>query len=738
MTDDDLLEFADEAPPDWPAATTPSWKILIVDDDPDVHETTKLGFLGISICGRPLEFLHAYSAGEARAIFATKPDIAIILLDVVMETQHAGLQLVDEIRNRYDMKEARIILRTGQPGYAPEIDAIRDYDINDYKSKADLSRNRLYAALTSAIRTYQQIHVINAGREGLARIVRGSAALLYTDGLSEFASGVIVQMSGLLGLEPEGLVCARQVNGCAPMVIAAAGRFQGAVNQPLTALDDATIRRMLTSALEGEQHVIEAGRGVALHFGGRDDKRLAAYIDAEPDSESLDPSLLEVFCTNVSVCLDNTALVQRLKTYSYRDALLDLPNRRALVDRIDNWLHGTDAPHGWLAAIDIDHFGEINGALGHRLGDRLLQAAAQRLREYCADADCVARIGGDAFGVLWTSSTPEPERLRTAFAAPLEIDEHRMTLSSTTGVVCFADISGGGSEALEDALLALKQAKRAGRGAVVRYDPHMGAEIRDRVRLLSDLHDAFAQERLFLAYQPQIELATGRCVGAEALLRWRTADDLHIPPDSFIPLAEQSGLIVPLGEWVLRRACHEAVTLHAQGYNLRVAINVSLIQFRDPLFLDKLDAVVRETGVAPHRIELEITESVAMGEAARMTEMFGHIKAMGIEIAIDDFGTGFSSLAHLQRMNVDRLKIDRSFVSELGLPGKGGDIAGLVCGLGKRVGLELVAEGIETAEQATLLRGMGCQVGQGYLFAHPMAPEQWHAWLAEHCGGNAF
>jgi diguanylate cyclase (GGDEF)-like protein len=734
MTDDDLLQFADEAAPCGLPRKTLTWKVLIVDDDVDVHESTELGFAGIDVCGRPLEFLHAYSAAEARTLFAERPQIAVILLDVVMETQDAGLQLVDEIRNRYGMKETRIILRTGQPGYAPEIEAIRDYDINDYKNKSELSRNRLYAALTAAIRTYQQIHVINAGREGLAKIVRGSAELLHTDGLSEFAAGIIIQMSGLLGLEPEGLVCARQDNGFAPVVIAAAGRFQDSVSKPLEALEDATIRRLLLTALEGEDRIIEPGYGMALHFGGRDERRLAAYIDAEPVSDSLDPGLLEVFCANVSVCLDNAALVHRLKTYSYHDTLLDLPNRRALIDRIDTWLHVRPSGHGWLAAIDIDHFGEINGALGHRIGDQLLQAVAARIGQACADATCIARIGGDCFGVMWSGKVADAEGLRTSFDAPLEFGEHRMTVSCTVGLVSFDDVAGDGSEALENAFLALKQAKHNGRGSLVRFDPSMGAEIRDRVRLLANLREAFCEEKLYLAYQPQIELATGRCVGIEALLRWRGHDGELIPPDSFVPLAEQSGLIVPLGEWVIRRACTEAAALQARGHgDLRVAINVSLIQFRDPRFLDRLGEILDETGAPPHNIELEITESVAMGEPTRMIELFDRIKAMGLEIAIDDFGTGFSSLGHLQRMRVDRLKIDRNFVGELGQSGKGGDIAGLVCGLGGRIGVELIAEGIETPEQAALLAAMGCQIGQGFLYARPMPADEWHGWLTDHC-----
>jgi EAL domain-containing protein (putative c-di-GMP-specific phosphodiesterase class I) len=291
-------------------------------------------------------------------------------------------------------------------------------------------------------------------------------------------------------------------------------------------------------------------------------------------------------------------------------------------------------------------------------------------------------------------------------------------------------VAGDGSEALEDAFLALKRAKHIERGSIARYNRSVTEEIRGRVSLMHNLHRAVAENELFLVFQPQVALGSGRCVGAEALLRWRTRDGEMIPPDRFIPLAEHSGLIVSLGEWVMRRACEEAALMAKRGHGAaRMAINVSLIQFRDPHFLARLHAAIEDSGVSPDRLELEITESVAMGEATRMIEIFRRVKEMGLDIAIDDFGTGFSSLSHLQQMNVDRLKIDRAFVSEIGGTGKGGDIAGLVCGLGGRLGIELIAEGIEELAQAEHLQTMGCQLGQGFLYARPMAADDWRAWL---------
>ena len=735
MYEDDLLEFASESPMDKGEVVVrdcPAWKILIIDDDQDVHRTTELGFAGTEILDHPLVFLHAYSADQAREVMASEQDIAVILLDVVMETEDAGLRLVDEIRNRYGLRATRIILRTGQPGYAPELSAIRDYDINDYRNKSELTRGRLYAAMTAAIRSYMQIRVIEAGRVGLTKIVKGSAALMQTTGLAEFAAGVITQISALLGLQPEGLVCACRDGNDSPVIIAAAGRFEHVISCSLETLEDPVIAKLLKTALQEERSVFEAGKGLALYFGNVPGRALAAYIEAELADDSLDADLIGVFCTNVSVCLDNASLLQRLNTYSYYDQLLHIPNRLFLIELLDLHLSDPVTQKGLLAVVDVDHFGEINGALGHRFGDSLLRAVVERLQHFCGNAACIGRVGSDTFAVFWAESPPDRDYLGQMFLTPLEVGGNPITVSVTIGIVNLEQVSESGNAALEGAFLALKQAKRAERGGLISYSTHIGDEIRDRVTLLNELRRAFAEDHLFLVYQPQIELASGRCVGAEALLRWRTYDGKMVPPDRFIGLAEYSGMINSLGEWVVRNVCRQAARMMAEGFgDIRMAINISAIQFRDAAFLEKLKGAVEDSGVHPQQIELEITESVAMDEAGRMIDLFGQIKAMGFELAIDDFGTGFSSLSYLQRMRVDRLKIDRVFVNELEHSGKGAEIAELVCSLGARLGLELVAEGIETGHQAEVLEAMGCQLGQGWLYAKPMPAEEWFVWLAQ-------
>ena len=305
-TSDELLFAEEDSTP--PTSTSPAkrktWRILIVDDDEDVHNVTTFALSSAIILFRPIEFLHAHSAAEAKRILDSETDIAVILLDVVMESEDSGLKLVKTIREERGMTETRIILRTGQPGYAPEIAAISEYDINDYKTKSELTRTKLITAVTAAIRSYNQFRAINAGRRGLELIVRACAQLTALHGLRSFAEGVITQMAGLLGLPPEGLVCAKDGSKDAssegPVVIAAAGHYSDLMNRPIDQIDDPRIREALRRCLQ-ERHSLYEADGSALFFGDPARHGMAAFIDTPTPLDRCDRQLLDMFCSNISV-----------------------------------------------------------------------------------------------------------------------------------------------------------------------------------------------------------------------------------------------------------------------------------------------------------------------------------------------------------------------------------------------------------------------------------------------------
>jgi diguanylate cyclase (GGDEF)-like protein len=576
-TDSDALHFLDDED-ECSVTKEPVWRLMVIDDEPDVHRATTFALAGVKILGRSLQFLHAYSASEATEMLRAEHDIAVVLLDVVMEREDAGLALVKTIRQDFKLTELRIILRTGQPGYAPEIETIHDFDINDYKTKSELTRTKLYATVTAALRAYEQI--------------------------------------------------------------------------------------------------------------------------------------------------------RKLDELAFYDKLSRLPNRNKFIDLSDTRLTSGEYHDDVIAILDIDDFSEINDALGHQQGDRLLQSVADRLRFELGPNVILARISGDTFGLMGTEADMEPRRVLAMFRQPFLVQDDSMVVTATMGLTKSLDKGVTGRDALKDANIALKRAKKSRRGSYVMYSTVMGSDIRERVRLLQSLRSAVESERLYVVYQPQLNLSSGNVVGVEALIRWRNEDGSFVPPDRFIPLAEASGMIVAIGDWVLRMSCHELVRFQALGLpDLRMSVNVSQIQFRHPEFLEKLNAALIDTGINPKCLELEITESVAMEDPDFMLETLHMVRELGISIAIDDFGTGYSSLSHLRQLPIDRLKIDRAFVTELNQEVSGGHIASMVIELGRNLNLTVIAEGIEDEHQAQTLLKLGCHEGQGYLYAKPLMPQEFAQWL---------
>ncbi|MBI1889140.1 MAG: EAL domain-containing protein [Burkholderiales bacterium] len=734
--DDDLVFMDENSSHDGGSADAQHahvWRVMIIDDDEDVHSSTTFALSNLEIQHRPLNFLHAYSAAQAREVLARESDIAVILLDVVMEQDDAGLQLVRHIRETCGMAEVRIILRTGQPGYAPEIEAIRDYDINDYKTKSELTRIKLFTTVTAAIRSYEQIRAINASRRGLDLIVRASTELMAIHGLQNFAAGVITQIAGLLSLKPEGLLCVQDDGSDTHdglFIIAAAGNYTTLINRPISAIGNTKVINTLSQAIKDRRNIYGADY-TALYFAGSATREFAAFLNTGAALNEMDKRLLEVFCSNISVGLDNVMLVSRLHQSAFYDPLCKLPNRTRTVEIVGEMLAGKVKKDTTLALVDIDHFSEINDTLGHQFGDQLLLAVAARFQKQFGEQVSVSRVGGDTFALIGSGTLVNPATILSLFNTPFSIDGEAVQLSSTLGLVRLTDYQGGsGAAVIKDADIALKRAKLRQRAGHSYFSPNMETEIRERVRLMHALRSAFEKKRLFVVYQPQIDLATRRPVGAEALLRWKSDDGTLIPPDCFIPIAEYSGLIIDLGEWVLRSACQELVRLRRLGFHdFMMSINVSQAQFRHPRFLDMLELALEDTQAPATAIELEITESMAMEDPATLIKTIAQIKKLGVSVAIDDFGTGFSSLNYLQQLHVDRIKIDRAFVTEITSAKRGSSIAQMIIQLGHNLGLSVIAEGVEDDRQAEILLSLGCPLAQGFLFARPMMADDLPKWL---------
>jgi diguanylate cyclase (GGDEF)-like protein/PAS domain S-box-containing protein len=432
---------------------------------------------------------------------------------------------------------------------------------------------------------------------------------------------------------------------------------------------------------------------------------------------------------------------------AYYDSLTDLPNRQLFIDRCELALEKVRRNHQSLAVLflDLDRFKHVNDSLGHPVGDELLRAVAQRLKNTLRHGDTVARLGGDEFIVLLedTGSHAVVENVARKILAgldqPFMTQDHKLEIGTSIGISCYPEDGEDATALIKHADLALYQAKGQGRGNFQFYDVRLTERAKERLFLESELRDALKREELLVYYQPQFSLADDKLIGAEALLRWHHREHGIIPPDKFISIAEDCGLIVAIGEWVLRSACRQAKAWLDAGFDFqRVAVNLSGVQIERSDMLTTVRQVLADTGLAPKHLELEITETYIMQQAQRNIRIMEDLRALGVALAIDDFGTGQSSLGYLKRLPVDKLKIDRSFVMDIPHDSNDMAITRAIIALGHNLHLTVLAEGIETAEQSAFLKELGCDEAQGYYYSRPMDAAGCLRLLKEKAGISAY
>ena len=442
--------------------------------------------------------------------------------------------------------------------------------------------------------------------------------------------------------------------------------------------------------------------------------------------------------------------MERIRYLSYHDALTGLPNRAIAEDRfaVASAAARRSGEYVALLYLDLDDFKVVNDTLGHPVGDRLLQAVAQRLAALLRETDTLCRFGGDEFLVLLAGLATREGASRVAtkivdaLAQPFELDGHQVPTGASIGVVIFPDDAVEFDELVKRADLAMYQAKQAGRHGFRFYDAQLQTAIEDQLRMDMAMRASLAAGTDFhLAYQPQYDLRSGRLVGFEALLRWRHPELGDVSPGRFIPLAERSGLIVPLGAWVLEQACRQAKAWRDAGMDqLPVAVNVSSVQIRRSRFAHTVRDVLQRTRLPAKALELEITESLLVDNGSDAADALHDLAAQGVLLAIDDFGTGYSNLGYLRRFQVARLKIDRSFILGIGRSSHDDAIVRAIVQMAATLGIVTVAEGIETQAVREQLRALGCDQGQGFLWhaALPAAAAKalWRAQLEEHDAGT--
>jgi len=444
---------------------------------------------------------------------------------------------------------------------------------------------------------------------------------------------------------------------------------------------------------------------------------------------------------------ENKAAEDEIRTLAFYDPLTSLPNRRLLLDRLQQAMAQSmrSGQIGALLFIDLDHFKTLNDTLGHDKGDQLLQQVAQRLSGSVRVSDTVARLGGDEFVVMLEGLSENMgdaaaqarqvgEKILASFSQPFQLDGYEQFSTPSVGIALFQGDHDQLGDLLKRADLAMYQAKASGRNAIRFFDPAMQAVVNERVALEADLRHALAHQEFIVNYQPQVD-ADGRMTGAEALVRWRHPRRGMVPPSDFIPLAEDTGQILPLGQWVLEAACQQLAVWSQSPVTrfLDLAVNISARQFYHPEFVDQVLAVLDRTGANPHLLKLELTESLLLNNIDDTIVKMTRLKTTGIRFSLDDFGTGYSSLAYLKRLPLDQLKIDQSFVRDILTDSNDAAIARTIVTLGNSLGLSVIAEGVETEEQLTFLAVHGCMAYQGYLFSKPLSAAELESFVAHNC-----
>ena len=546
--------------------------------------------------------------------------------------------------------------------------------------------------------------------------------------LPEVLSAITSGASGLLGGCPVALVLDDPLDPERPIVAATTAGGERSETE-LAIVATAAARTASTPSADG-------ALAASVHINGARAGALVAMASAGFDDAQL--GMLDAFAEHASLALTDARTVEAMEE-AFHDSLTGLPNRALFLDRLQHALDVADRRQTELCVlfVDLDRFKAVNDSIGHAAGDELLRAAAERLSDCTRAADTAARFGGDEFAVLLEDDGrgvhPDAvaDRIIAAMRRPFDVEGKEVFIGATVGIAHARDASLGPDELLRNADLAMYRAKKAGGNRAATYETAMRTALLARIELEADLRHALDRDELSLVYQPVVELESGRTVGVEALARWAHPTRGMIAPLTFIPVAEEIGVIGAIGRWVLREACRQLAAWRRLAPGLVLNVNLSAVQLRDDRLAGDVEQALRAHGLPGAALTLEITESMLLSGDEDTAARLRRLKALGLSIAVDDFGTGYSSLSYLKQFPVDALKIDKSFVDTVARSTADSTLARTIVELGRGMRLETIAEGIETAEQLERLRMLDCELGQGYHFSVPLDGAELTAYLEQ-------
>lgn len=855
---------------------------MVIDDDEAVHQVTRMVLEDFEFEDRGLSIIQGYSAKDARRLLQEHPDTAVLMLDVVMESDHAGLELIQFIREQLNLRRIRIVLRTGQPGQAPERKVITEYDINDYREKSDLTADKLQTTMITALRSYkdlitienlalsqssleqrvqertQEILRINLSlskeieqreamnqqlRQSESRLARAqqiaNIGYLEWDLLTKEVKWSD-QIFRILGLEPNAIPPSQEaiyqvipereqdtvkaiISG---LMTATDERYsfehgittldgqirvvhqQGEIirndeNQAIKlsgVIQDVTERRIadekvrkLSGAIEqiADAVMITDADG-NIEYVNRAFEKMTNYtadevIDRKPSvlksykqSDSLyqrmwrtilnggvfsdvlinrkkdgelyyeektitpqrdESGIVTHFISTGKDVTERMEAQERLHYLAHHDALTGLPNRALFQDRVEQVItrgHWHDRKIGILF-LDLDRFKVINDTLGHDIGDLVLKTMSDRLSEIIRDGDTVARLGGDEFAIIlndlasYSDVPPIADSVIEGTTEPLTVNGHELFVTTSIGISLFPKDSQDTQGLIKKADVAMYRAKATGKNNYQFYQKAHDSRAAERLTLESNLRRALEKNEFFLEYQPQYTIHEKHPVGVEALIRWRNSEFETISPLHFIPLLEETGMILPVSEWIMMTACQEAKTWQEKGIkNAQVSINLSIRQFQRMGLVKTVEKILNQTGLEPKYVEFEVTENLLIENMKESASILHELHELGTHLSIDDFGTGYSSMNYLKSLPFDNIKIDKSFTQDITLSEDAAAITTAIISLAHALQMGVIAEGVETTEQLEYLKQQNCDMVQGHLFSKPLNAEEIFKLLEQH------
>ncbi len=709
------------------------WKVLSVEDDLDYQNALVSSLEALILPNNiQLKILTANSAFEASNVLSTHKDIGLILLDVVMEDDDAGLRLVSTIREELGNALVRIVLVTGQPGFAPEKEVMSALDIDEYWNKADLKLNKLHSIVSSNMRTWNYISELADARQGLKVVLDAARTINSRYDLATFTRTVLAEIGNIIGLNSGGIFCIG--NSIDPIenaqVLTATGSFSKLEGLKLSDDNLGNIFSDVQLALNEKQHVIDRLHSV-LYFETKDINQKCYLIVVKSSKPLTDENinLLKVFSENISSGFTNIALLNRVTELAYTHIDLNIPNRNWLKKELKN-MSGFEWRQTRLLMLEVKHFDEMKFTFGYEFTQNVLSYIYQTLRQILPPSSQITLSSHKQFSILLDANFElSPEIINKLTYNEIEVDGVAHVSSFTLLDMQLETLEQ--RSAIKIISMAESELKQASLNNIV-YIQHSQQEtdlINRRYSLMGELRHTIRERKLSVMLQPKVSLSTGKVVGFESLARWQRDDGSFIPPDEFIAIAEAAGLIIKLDCLIFEKTMEALKTLVDLGYQIPVAFNASSFDLLHPDYFNFISSCINRYGFPVELLELEVTETQAISDYDRIQLCLQRFVVLGMKISLDDFGTGYSSLAHLSNITAHCIKIDRSFVSKLETDKNSEHVINMILKLGKQFNFSIVAEGIETEYQKQWLSDAGCDTAQGYLFSKPLPINDLIKWL---------